>query len=186
MLIPNDRNENPQVPAIENASREDWLDEESTLRDPDSEGSCGRAWKLQPAAPLPQQIATLSTWLVNRPGAHPFWEWWTVTVVHLREVDGLPEAARVYPEAEYEFQIRTLDPEVSPTPHPDMVDEGYDYIDPPDVIEQFHGINDRQAQALCSMAIQEILDGHLSPDENFRAEWDKLIREKVSSLRAVN
>jgi hypothetical protein len=164
-----------------------WLDAEGSTRVADRSGPCGRAWLLQPEeAPSPQQEATLSTWLVNCPFRHPFWEWWTVTVVHLRDVEGLPSAERAYPEAEYEFQIRTLDPEESPTPDPDLVDEGWEYLDPPDVIEQFHGIGDHQAQALCSMAIQEILNGRVSPDVNFRGEWNRIIREKVAALRNVN
>ena len=125
----------------------------------------------------------MSTWLVNRPGAHPWWEWWTVTVVCLRDVKGLPAATRSYPEAAYEFQILTLNPEEFPNPDPDMVNDGFTYLEPPDVIEQFHGITDGQAEQLCSFAIRAIVEGDISPDEDFQEEWRALVREKVNEIR---
>jgi hypothetical protein len=159
-----------------------WNDEEP-LRAPDEEGPAGRAWLLRPTDEGPEQEATVSSWLLNRPGAHPWWEWWIVTVVCLRDVQGLAPAARIYPEAAYEFQILTIDPDHFPAPDPDFVDDGYTYLHPPDVIEQFHGIDDAQAEQLCLSAIREILEGGISPDETFRDQWNKLLRAKVSALR---
>lgn len=155
-----------------------WLDEEGRLREPDQEGPAGKAWLLRPSDPR----ASLGVWLVNRPGAHPWWEWWTVDILHLREEDGLSAPKKAYPEAQYEFQIRTIDPDDFPTPDPDLIDEGYEFLEPPDVVEQFHGIDDAQAQALCARAIRSILKGDISPDQDFRAKWNTLIGKMVEEL----
>jgi len=159
-----------------------WYEE--PLRTPDQEGPAGKAWLLQPSREAPEQEATVATWLINRPDAHPCWEWWLVTVVCLRDVKGLAPATRTYPEAAYEFQILTIDPDDFPTPDPNLVDDGYTYLHPPDVLEQFHGITDPQAEQLCFSAIRSILDGSISPDEEFRSQWNKLLREKVAGLRS--
>lgn len=143
------------------------------MRTPDQMGKAGQAWRLVASNP----IACLEGWLVQRPGAHPLWEWWVASVVHLREEPGLPPAAKSYPKAQYEFQIRTLDPEFRADP--DLWDLGYRFLEPADVIEQFHGVTDDQARFVCTESVRRIVDGGISPDSDYRSSWSIEIQDRV-------
>lgn len=150
------------------------------MREPDQQSQFGRAWQLNRALlpDSPQKTATTATWVVNVPGAHPFWSYWLVTVVSLRDIPGLGPAHKAYPEAEYEFSINSIDPERCPVPNPDET-LGFPLLSPPDVIEQFHGISDEDTTRLVEGAIKAILSGLVSPDQDFRAVWKKLIAGTV-------
>jgi hypothetical protein len=152
------------------------------MRDPDTTGPCGRAW-LYRASPDAKPHASISQWLVNRPGAHPYWQWWTVSVVHLRDLPGLKPAKKHYPEAEYEFMIFSIDPEQRPDPEPDDP-RGYPHLVPLDVVVQFHGVTDRDAERICQSAISAIMNGLLSPDQDYRQAWKESIRATVSHFAA--
>lgn len=121
---------------------------------------------------------------MNVPDAHPWWQWWVVGVVHLRDVEGVAEAKRAYSAAEYEFTILTVDPEESAAPDPDMVNEGYSFLYPADVAEQFDGVSDSDAARIAYLGIQEIVSGRISPDEGFQPAWKKMLDETVKSFHA--
>lgn len=118
---------------------------------------------------------------MNVPGAHAFWSWWTVTLVHLREVPGVPPPHLKYPEAEYEFTIFSINPEACPEPDPDAV--GHPILTPPDVVEQFHGVSDEDAERICLGAVQAIVNGHISPDQDYRGVWKMLMAGTVEHFR---
>lgn len=149
------------------------------MRTPDLEGPAGRAWR----SPLEGHgvHATLSAWLVNVPGAHPFWSWWTVGVVHLRELEGFPPPHKRYPEAAYEFMIFAINPEQCPEPDPD--DVGHPLLTPPDVIEQFHGVLDADVVHICDLAVKAVVDGRISPDQDYRAHWHQVLTNTVEHFR---
>jgi hypothetical protein len=153
-------------------------------RPPDAKGPAGRAWLIPNRSKVPDHSASLAQWLVNCPGAHPAWQWWTVGVVHLRPIEGVKPTAKQYPEAEYEFLIYAVSPEDNPEPDPDHPEQGYTPLFPLDVVEQFHGISDRDAVRLCGMCIRAIVDGLLSPDQDYRAAWKKTIEDTVAHYRA--
>lgn len=159
------------------------LEVEHCMRHPDQEGPAGRAWLLR-AADTPENSASLGTWLVNIPGAHAWWEWWVVGVVHLREEDHLPAPRFAYEGAEYEFTILTIDPEECPSPDPDLVDDGYSFLHPADVAEQFHGVSDGDAARITAKAISALVEGRISPDEDFRPAWKTLLEETVRAFKA--
>ncbi len=148
------------------------------MREPDLAGPCGRAWKMPNKNELPSHQAHISSWLVNRPGAHPFWQWWVVSMIHLRDLPGVPAAHRHYQDAEFEFTIFSIDPERCPNPQPDDPN-GYPHLVPLDVVEQFHGVSDADASRICLSAIQAIVQGILSPDQDYRQSWKESIRQTV-------
>jgi hypothetical protein len=151
------------------------------MRAPDQQTGNGRAWNLDlTRIPEGQKHATVASWLVNVPGAHPFWAYWTITVVTLKDLPGVPPAKKRYPEAEYEFMILAIDPERCPEPDPDkIIIEGYPHLSPIDVIEQFHGISEADAGRLVDGAVRAVLSGHVSPDQDFRPAWRNLIAGTV-------
>lgn len=149
------------------------------MRTPDATGTAGRGWRVtRPAGGEKAWAATIDSWLVNVPGAHPFWSWWQVSVVHLRDLPGVPPAKRRYPDAEYEFMIVAFDPETPPDPD-NRGGDGAKILTPIDVVEQFHGVTDEQAAGMCSRAVELILAGVTSPDQDYRAWWKACIAETV-------
>lgn len=150
------------------------------MRSPDLTGR-GSAWRISTAA-VPQWSPTIDAWLVHVPGAHPFWSHWVISVVHLRDVPGTPPAKKHYPEAEYEFLIGALDPD-RPLPDPDDPAVGsVRVLMPIDVVEQFGGVSDEDAKTICEGAVRVVLDGSLSPDQDYRSHWKRLIKNTVEHI----
>lgn len=148
------------------------------MKRPDQEGKAGRAW-LIPESKDPEHAASLASWLVNVPEAHPYWEWWLLSVVHLRSVPGVAEPKLLYPGAQYELAIITLDPEDGPSPDKP---EGFLYFHPPDVTEQFSGVADAEATLIGGLSTQALVEGRIFP--NAEEDWKKLLTETVLSIQA--
>jgi hypothetical protein len=154
-------------------------------REPDAKGIAGRAWNLSgTSAKTPAQTASIAGWLVNVRGAHPMWEWWMVSVVHLRPIEGAPPAQKKYPTAEYEFMIFSINPEKCPEPDPAKADDGYPHLVPIDVVEQFHGVSDKQAARICEDAVRAIVRGLISPDQDYRSAWNRAIQVTAEHFRS--
>ncbi len=154
------------------------------MREPDVVGPYGRAWFIDVKNPkIPDHTASLGSWIVNVPGAHPYWEHWLVALVHLRDIPGVRPAYKKYPEAEFEFSIHSIDPLSCPKPDPDNALEGFPLLSPVDVVEQFHGISDRDVVRIGHGAVQAIVQGHVSPDQDYRSVWHELITGTVGHFR---
>lgn len=155
------------------------------MREPDIKGPFGRAWFIQVKTENPDHNACLGSWVVNVPGAHPFWEHWLVAVVHLRDMPGQSKPAyKKYPEAEFEFGIHSISPETCPQPDPDKALEGYPLLSPADVVEHFHGVSDKDALRIGEGAILAMVNGRMSPDQDFRSMWSRLITGTVAHFRS--
>lgn len=153
------------------------------FRQPDRTGAAGRAWLRQCKSDVPDHQATLASWLVNVYGAHPFWQWWAVSVVHLRDVPGQSRPAhKAYPEAAYEFLIVAIDP-AWPEASSTADDLELPFLSPIDVCEQFHGVDDANAFRFCGMAVDLIVGGRLSPDQDYRSVWREVVRDSIAHLR---
>lgn len=147
---------------------------------PDMVGAGGwRAWRIDRAAALRAPHATkdhqasIAAWLVHCPGAHAAWSWWTMSVVHLRPIEGARPAEKQYPEAEYEFSIITLDPSHAPSDPRDWT--AMRFLTPLDAVVQFHGVTDAQAEGVLEAAVRAVMSGHVSPDQDFRGFWERSI-----------
>lgn len=148
------------------------------MRAPDFKTNFGQAWELRQ---VDGPTACVGHWLINIPGAHPFWEHWLVIVISLKDIPGVPPAKKRYPEAEYEFLIASINPEECPVPDPDKM--SFPLLEPIDVIEQFHGVSERDALRVGQGAIQAIMNGRMSPDQDFRAMWHGLIQNTVEHFK---
>lgn len=152
------------------------------MKTPDIEGKFGRAW-IAGGKRTVDHSASLGSWLLNIPGAHLLWEYWIVGVVHLRAIPGGRPAKKHYPEAEYEFIIASINPEACPKPDPEST-IGYPCLTPVDVVYQFHGVNDRDALRIGELAIKAMVDGRISPDQDFRSAWDRVLDATVAHFRS--
>jgi len=144
------------------------------LREPDIAGSHGKAWKLK--VKPPQDKTTLNAYVLSCYGAHAFWNWWVVSIIHLHDVEGMPAAVKNYPEATHEFLILTINPESCP-PDPDNLEVAY--LMPPDAALQFDGLTDEQAAKFVDEAVCAIVDGRISPDQDYRSAWEQAIAHWV-------
>lgn len=150
-------------------------------------GQGGRAWRVEMRPPGQRGKSdwdgTVGLFIVNAPGMHPCWEYWVVSLIHLRPIAGVKPAHIDLPGATHEFMIVALDPE---QPLPGLVvDEQWQpkWLRPIDVIEQFTAANDAVADRILELAVQAIVAGVASPDQGYRAWWKAAIAETSRALR---
>lgn len=114
---------------------------------------------------------TLVHWVVNAPWAHPFWHSYSIVVVHLRPVEGVPEPKIFLPGATHEFWVYALNPEID---NRTLIETGiiapYQWLSPMNFAAQMIE-TDESAMARISAVVEEIVNGDLSPDTDFRFEW---------------
>ena len=127
---------------------------------------------------------TLCLYLLNCPWAHPFWSWYHISGIHLRDIPGVKPANKQFPEAEHEIQILSLNPK---TQHdPDKLATGeqqLDFLTPMDLCHQVAGLTDDQFKQLVQIVVMTIVDGHAGPDSDYREWWKKMIDRTAQHLR---
>ena len=158
------------------------------MRAPDSRGRAGRAWRLSPPTPEylethPDHQAGIVTWLLNVPGAHIAWSWWMLGAISLRDLPGVRPANKHYIGAEFEFMIYALNPERCPHPDPDQWEGGYPYLVPSDLVYQSHGLTEDQIRHVVALMVLEIVNGRMSPDQDYRESWKSLLATTITHFR---
>lgn len=108
----------------------------------------------------PDHAATVGLWVVHAPGWSPAWCHFTMGVVHLRDLPGVPPATRQYPAAAYEFMVGALDP-AQPIHFAEPNALAFHWLRPLNVVEQFHGVDDPQAGALLRMLVEDAVQGRV-------------------------
>jgi hypothetical protein len=155
-------------------------------RPPDIEGRLGRAWRVTARGDGPADWqACLGAYLVEAPFAHPIWSHYMVSAVHLRDIDGVKAAEKLFPDAAYEFSILALEPN-QPLPdidgseaHPPSV------LRPADLMHQVAGgVTDEQMTLVLEDQVRVITMGMLSPDSDFRETWKQVLDAAAAHYRA--
>lgn len=152
----------------------------TTIADPPTfTGRGGTAWRLR-LAPLgdrarPDWDATVDAFILRVPEAHPFWDHWLVSLIHLRPIAGVKPATIRLTGATHELLIMALDPECA-LPGLD-VDASFHprWLSPIDVVEQFQATDDAVAAQIFELAVRVIVDGQASPDQDWRAWWKEAV-----------
>lgn len=132
------------------------------------------AWRCLPVT-FGKHPTCLAVCLLHCPGAHPFWGWWLMSLVHLRPVEGLPPV-KASPGATHEISVLVVDPERCPEPDPATGERGYPLLTPPDVVLQFAAADDEEARALFAWLGEEVAQQRLSPDSDCRTLWTAKMR----------
>lgn len=142
---------------------------------PTLEGPNTKIWKGEPRE---GDHATIGNWMIHAPWMHPFWSWHYLSLVHLRELDGVSPPNMQFPEATHEFLVLALNPEHEP-------DWGkLYYLTPPSITQQFIAENDAQALEWIELILPQIAEGELSVDSDFRSTWFHFLREhKIEDFR---
>jgi hypothetical protein len=147
---------------------------------PTFEGRAGKAWRLTMPPPgerpLRDHDGTVGGFIVNAQGAHPFWDHWMISVVHLRPIEGVQPATIVVEGATHELMIAAIDPEL-PLPSLDAATESWrvHWLRPIDVLEQFQAKDDAVAHQILELAVQAIVGGYASPDQDWRRWWKNAV-----------
>jgi hypothetical protein len=131
------------------------------------------------------QDATVAMHVVFAPWAHPCWAYYQIAILHLRRLPGMKAPTIFLPGATHEVFLYALDPETVP----DVVDIAelrrlgpINFAGQWIVNERPNPVDlDRAAEAKLRFTVWEIINGHLSPDTDFRREWIK--RFSDSNLR---
>ena len=148
------------------------------MRDPDQQTGNRRAW----AIPLnqEQEHATLQAYLIDYPGAHPFWRWWLVLAIHLRPIGRLGPANIRVPGATHEFMIAAHNP-VYPDPDPDLPNQ-FHHLLPIDLVHQTKA-TDEEAIEVVDLMVHAIIEGGESPNQDNRSWWERAIEETLEQQR---
>jgi hypothetical protein len=148
-----------------------------TERVPEFHGAgdwCAWTVKLPDAERRVKSDSTVAAWLLYCPGAHLWWSYWWISVIHLRPIEGVPPAKKRFPEAEYEIICLSQDPDHAPDP--DNPIGTIRRLDPVDWIVQFGDVkNDQQAVQVVIAAVKLIMTGRVSPDSDFTHIWEHTI-----------
>lgn len=169
-----------------------------TTPEPDHVGMYGRAWNV-----LPRLIehhgedamsgADIASWLIHAPGQHPFWSWYRLSCVHLRDIEGYDPATLTAPNATHEWLLVALR---SPEPSEPAVDPGDpetwgDMLTPHNFVGQYEVDGDDEhadavAAEVTDRAAWAITQGHLwaEPPLSGQTEpWDSTMRNTLAHYR---
>jgi hypothetical protein len=123
--------------------------------------------------------ATVCAWVVSAPWAHPVWSQYVISVVHLRDVDGVGAASITRPGSTHELLVVALNPQYPITTARDFValaERGTSpLLTPPNVVHQFRCDDDEDAVEVCWLAVTAVLNARLTPEPEgivgAREEW---------------
>jgi hypothetical protein len=132
----------------------------------------------------PDWDGTLCLYLLQCKWAHPFWSWYHITGIHLRDIPGVKPAHRQFPEAGHEIVIMSLNPK---TEHdPDKLSTGeqsLEYLLPLDLEHQVAGLSDEQFKGLVQDVVVAVVEGRMSPDQDYRQWWKQAIDQTAEHIR---
>lgn len=151
-------------------------------KDPDLKGLHGRAWKFDiaafarrhPAGP-PLEL-TVASWIMHAPYAHPMWHSYMIGAVSLRDMPGAPPPRIHLRGATHEVMVYALNPD-----HKRALDDVQHLLQPSNFHGQWRAESDAAAARFIEETVQLVIDGHLSPDTDFRRHW--IARFSASNMK---
>lgn len=144
--------------------------------DPDRAGDVAKGWHI-----TAKNKTALDAWLIHHPTSHPFWSYYLVSLIHLRDVPGVPPANKQFDAATHEILFLTLDPE-NPLPDPRKWTDPK-FLTPPDLAAQFEVNNDTEAQAVFEAVLDTIIKRGYPLDSDHRSWWETSIRATAGHER---
>ena len=145
-------------------------------------GRAARVWRAPLSDDRRKRRAALAMYLLDAPGAHPFWRFHALMVIHLRPEKGIPEPKLHFPGATHEFGVFALDPADDAG-----IDAGdiatWHYLMPPDAVVQVILPSDEAAVAVGELAAVAVAEGTLVPDSDHRRAWDAMLQRTAEHVR---
>ena len=106
----------------------------------------------------PAWVATLGMWFLSCPGQSPAWDKYLLSIIHLRPIDGVPDADISVPNATHEVLLIALNPDRNPTAL-DM--SSWQHLTPANLVEQIELPNDEDAKDLLKKCATAVVNGML-------------------------
>jgi hypothetical protein len=132
-------------------------------------GNRGRAWTYQGPDPRPEP--NLMVWIIEAPWAHPVWDQYALSLAHLRDTATTEPATLYHPAATHEIVLAALDPQIWMEPG----DQGaLGVLHPLNYVGQFRADDDAAALDFVRRVVRMVTAGTLSPDSDFRHDWEQL------------
>lgn len=132
--------------------------------------------------------ATLRQYIIHAPGAHPFWSWYYMAGISLRDIPGAEPAKRHFEGATHELMVMSLDPDKeAPRPNGKFGEHGtLAPLDPPDHVIQTMFVNDEQFGEIVDLFAKAVVNGGLSPDSDWRERWRQSMTYTVDHYRGLH
>lgn len=150
------------------------------LPHPEVFGKFGSAWRydldkirqsrkvraLTGAGPDVPKDASVVSWLIEAPAAHPQWHSYVLHLIHLRPVPGLNPPTIHLEDATHEILLFALNPDA-----PRRLNRRPEVLEPINFGAQMVMATDEAATARVASTVLEICDGQLSPDTDYLQSW---------------
>lgn len=146
----------------------------------------GRAWRLDLDRVYTRngkpRLGHVASWLIEAPWAHPCWHSYSINLIHLRPLQGIPDPVIYLPGATHELWVHALDPNES---RQEMMGTGiFRNLDPMNFGAQIIAETDAAAvQRVEREAVLPICLGELSPDTDFLNAWTALFGDNMVRRR---
>jgi hypothetical protein len=155
-------------------------------------GPHGTAQRLALDPTLTGADTTVAWWLLTGHW-HPAWSQFLISVIHLRDVPGSPDAKLHFPGATHELLVCALNPGDPPKVHDATTLETGGlkavggWLDPVDVVHQFTA-TDEEMTELADLCAEACVNGQLTPstDDNrtaYREAWLSACVRTLAHLR---
>lgn len=153
-------------------------------REPFAKGVAS-SWEMKTKPQNVDQTACIGGFMIHGP-FHPFWNMWSVSVVHLRDIEGGTKVNRKDPENTHEFQIVSIDSAKQENfdPHAEELKVPILMLSPPDLIHQVQLDSDIQAREILELMVKTICEKGVSPDSDLRPVWKILIDGTIEHIRS--
>lgn len=109
--------------------------------------------------------SSLRAVILHAPWAHPVWDSYFVSCIHLRPVDGWPDCQLEHRDSTHEFCVMALDPEYVVDP---LQPKSIHTLKPPNLVWQMRSGSDESARRLFDRFVVALSKRELSPDTDFR------------------
>jgi hypothetical protein len=150
-------------------------------------GKLGTATRTQIIAPEHQPAIAMYLVEITDRTAPTFWRFHAVGVISLARVGD--QVKRVYPEAQYQLVVFSIDPDRMPPTAKNMI--FWQKVAPHDIDLQFHGVDEASAAELGRQIAIACVDGVVpveakQSDQTAEPLWRGLVRSILDRLIAVN
>lgn len=136
----------------------------------------------------PDWDATLAGCVLTLPWAHPLWSQYSVGLIHLRPIAGVPDAVIVRDGATHELMLFAIDPDDRVEPGRDFAGKPPRLLVPANIMWQFTAPDDAAALRVYERLVTLLIERRLSPDTDFRQAFytyaDQVAAEEAQQAAA--